>query len=309
MTRDRSVLVTGANGFIGRHLVRRLLADGCEVALLQRSPDAVDGRSELLRIEAFSPKLITAALTGRRFDWVLHLAAYGVRPQDRDVEAMFRVNVEATRHLVELAGAWSPRAVVIAGSGSEYDLGNVEEPVLEDQPLESFKLYGASKAAGTLCATAVARARGIPLAVCRLFGPYGPGEPPHRLTSSLVRALRVPNRIPLSQGLQKRDFLFVSDVVEALVKIAWVLEAEPQQVILNVGTGEPISVREFAERVAAAAGVSFERLGFGEKPLRPDETKLFSGNPAKLRAFAGWQPAVPLDEGIRQCLEYGADLR
>ena len=303
MTGDRSVLVTGGNGFIGRHLVRRLLADGHQVALLQRSPDVFDPRSELLRIEAFSPKLIAAALAGRRFEWVLHLAGYGVRPLDREIEAMFRVNVEATRHLVEVAGAWSPRAVVIAGSGSEYDLENIEQPVLEDHPLESFKLYGASKAAGTLCATALARARAIPLAVCRLFGPYGPGEPPHRLTSSLVRALRGRDRIPLSHGLQKRDFLFVSDVVEALVKVARVLEAKPQQVILNVGTGEPISVREFAKRVAAAAGVPRERLGFGDKPLRPDETKLFSGNPAKLRALAGWRPEVSLDEGIRRCLE------
>src|SRR3954470_11824601 len=119
MTGARSVLVTGGNGFIGRHLVKRLLADGCEVTLLQRSPDAVDPRSDLLRIDALSPKLITAALAGRRFEWVMHLAAYGVRPQDRDLESMLRVNIDTTRQLVELAGTWSPRAVVIAGSGSE----------------------------------------------------------------------------------------------------------------------------------------------------------------------------------------------
>jgi nucleoside-diphosphate-sugar epimerase len=124
-----------------------------------------------------------------------------------------------------------------------------------------------------------------------------------------VNALRGPARVPLSQGLQKRDFLFVSDAVEALVKVARVLEAKPQQVILNVGTGEPISVRAFAERVAAAASAPPDRLGFGDKALRPDETKLFSGNPAKLRAFTGWQPAVTLDEGIRRCLDSSAALR
>lgn len=305
MREGRSALVTGGNGFIGRHLVRRLHADGYEVALLQRSRDAVDQRSELLRIEAFSPRLIGDVLKRRRFDWVWHLAAYGVRPQDRDIEEMFRVNVDVTRCLVELAGAWSPRAVVIAGSGSEYDLERAEQPVLEDHSLESFKLYGASKAAATLCATAIARARGIPLGVCRLFGPYGPGESPHRLVSSLITALHRPNRIPLSEGLQKRDFLFVSDAVEALIKVARVLDAKPQQVILNVGTGEPLSVREFSERVAAAAGVPADRLGFGDISMRPDETKLFSGNPAKLRAFAQWQPDVTLDEGIRRCLDRG----
>src|SRR6266516_2296453 len=101
MTMARSVLVTGGNGFIGRHLVRRLLADGCEVALLQRSPDAVDPRIELLRVDGFSPKLMSDLLAGRHFDWVVHLAAYGVRPEDRDVEEMFRINVDLTRYLIE----------------------------------------------------------------------------------------------------------------------------------------------------------------------------------------------------------------
>lgn len=303
MTMARSVLVTGGNGFIGRHLVRRLLADGCEVTLLQRSPDVIDARIELLRVQGLSSNLMSDVLAGRRFDWLVHLAAYGVRPQDRNIEEMFRINVDVTRYLVERASSWCPRAIVIGGSGSEYMLDGVDGPVAEDHPLEAFKPYGASKAAGTLCATAIGCAWAMPLAVCRMFGVYGPGEAPHRLVSSLVNGLRGTDRVPLSPGLQKRDFLFVEDAVEALVKVGCALEAQPKQLILNVGTGEPISVREFAGRVAMILGVPVERLGFGDIPMRLDEAMVFSGIPLKLSAYTGWQPKVGLDEGIGRCVD------
>lgn len=302
MTASRSVLVTGGNGFIGRHLVRRLLRDGCQVSLLQRAPDPINRRAELLRLSHFDAESVAAALCGRRFDWLLHLAGYGVRPDARDIETMFRINVDVTRALIEISASWPPRAVVIAGSGAEYKLDGVAHPVTEEHPLEPYKLYGASKAAATRCAAALAAARGIPFAACRLFGVYGPGEAPHRLLPALMRGLHAGGRIPISAGLQKRDFLFAEDAVEAFVRVAVALEAQPQQAILNVGTGRPITVRHFAETFAAILEIPESRLGFGDMAMRADEAMVFSGDPARLHALTGWNPAVELEDGIRRCL-------
>ena len=249
------------------------------------------------------PKAWRPRFPAAEFDRVFHLAGYGVRPDHRDAETIFRVNVDVPRALVDIASSWSPGAVVMAGSGSEYKLDGVERPVTEDHPLEPYKLYGASKAAGTLCSAALAAARRIPFAACRIFGVYGPGEAPYRLVPSLIRGLGGSHRIPLSAGLQKRDFLFVDDVVEALVKVAVALETEPRQVILNVGTGQPISVREFVQTVAAMLHIPESRLGFGDIPMRPDEVMLFSGSPARLHALTGWQAMVDLNGGIRRCLD------
>ncbi len=306
MTVSRSVLVTGGNGFIGRHLVRRLLGDGCDVSLLQRSSDRVGARVELLHIDHLDVAEITTVLAGRRFDWVFHLAGYGVHPDARNIETMFHVNVNVTWAVVDIASSWSPRAIVITGSGSEYKLDRVDQPVTEDHPLEPYKLYGASKAAGTLCSAALASARSIPFAACRIFGVYGPGEAPHRLLPSLISGMRSDDRIPLSDGLQMRDFLFVDDLVDALVKVAIALESEPRQFILNVGTGQPMSVREFTYIAAAVLDIEENRLGFGDIPTRPDEAMMFSGKPTRLQALTGWNAAVGPSEGIQRCLEVPA---
>jgi nucleoside-diphosphate-sugar epimerase len=221
---------------------------------------------------------------------------------------MFRVNLDATRRLIEIASSWAPRAVVLVGTGAEYTADALNWPVVEDHPLEHFKLYGASKAAGTLASAAIARARNIPFVAARIFGVYGPGEAPHRLLPSLVNGLRSIGRVSLTgsigrvsltDGRQKRDFLFVEDVVNALIMLAESLERNPCQIIVNIATGEPISVRCFATTVAAAVGAPIERLAFGDIPMYPDEVMVFSGDPTLVRKFAGWQPRIDLKQGIQ----------
>lgn len=300
----RSVLVTGGNGFIGRHLVRRLVRDGCAVSVLQRSPDQIDLRTECLRLSRFDADGIAAVLGGRRFDWVFHLLSYGVNPHHRDPRAMFEINVAFTQALVDLISLRSPRAVVMAGSGAEYDLSGADRPIAEHHPLETRQLYGASKAAATLCAAALATARDIPFAACRLFGVYGPEEAAHRLSTSLLRGARSGDRIPLSPGAQQRDFIFVDDVVEAMVGLAAVLESDPRQVIVNVATGRPIAVRRFVETAAAIFGIAENQLGFGDIAVRPGEAKVFSGDPSRLHGLTGWTATVGLTDGLRRCLDW-----
>lgn len=307
MSDFRTVLVTGGNGFIGRHLVRRLLKDGHHVTLLQRS-DQVPRAAELLRVSRLAPDMIDRTLAGRRFDWLFHLAAYGVTPADREIEPMFRINVEVTRRIVEIATGWASSAVLVAGTGQEYQLDGVQRPVAEDHPLESFKLYGASKAAGTLCALAVARTARLPLVVGRMFGVYGPDEAPQRLLAALTLGLRSGRRVPLTAGDQRRDVLFVEDAVDALIRIARTLESKPDQMILNVCSGAPLTVRTFAEAVARAFDAPLDRLGFGEVAARPDEVKCFAGDPARLHAFTGWRPRFSLEAGIKRSLTEFADV-
>jgi UDP-glucose 4-epimerase len=299
----RSVLLTGATGFIGRHLAADLHRRGFVVTSLQRAEAAVPGVTETIRVADFTPATLTQALAGRRFDWLLHFASYGVRPDDRDAEQMFAVNVDATRRLVQLAAQWPAKAAFVAGSGSEYDTMGATGPVDEDHPLEYRKLYGASKAAAGLTALAIAEAGNLPLVVGRIFGVYGCGEAPHRLLPSLVRNLSAGNRVPLSAGLQIRDFLHVEDLLSAVRALTEAAEARQIRSIFNIATGDPRAVRCFAEIVAEELGAPASLLGFGDLATRPDETICFSGAPARLMKLTGWAPTYELRSGIRASLQ------
>jgi nucleoside-diphosphate-sugar epimerase len=295
-------LITGATGFIGRCLAPRLAAEGFLVTSLQRSPEDVRGVDETITLPLLTPDSVAGALRSRSFDCLFHLASYGVNPGHRDLSEMFRINVDVTRTLVEIAASWPGASVVMSGSGAEYDLSNATSPVSEFQPLESFKSYGASKAAGGLLALAAARASNLPLAYLRLFGVFGPGEAAHRLLPSLVEQLRQKKRVPLSAGDQLRDFLYVEDVVSALIAAVRFLGQSPRQTTMNLSSGEPTSVRHFAECVADLMGAPRSLLGFGDIAKRPDDVMLFSGRPDLIEKTLGWQRKYSVETGLRAAL-------
>ncbi len=296
----KSVLLTGATGFIGRHVAACLATDKCEVVSLQRSSENVSGVSETLALADFKLGNLMTALNGRKFDWLIHLAGYGVRPWDRDAETMFSVNADMARRIIGLGSLLQVKACFVAGSGSEYDLSHSSQPVREDHPLETSKLYGASKAAGSISALATATNLKLPLAIGRIFGTYGPGEASHRLLPSLIVGLQRGIRIPLTSGNQLRDNLYVEDVVSAIFSLLKFVEEHPSQVLVNIATGAPETVRHFAQLVAEEVGAPKAMLGFGDLEMRPDETMCFSGSPERLMTLTGWHPKFDLRDGIHK---------
>jgi len=300
----RPVLVTGASGFIGRHLVEALLESGTATIALCRPTSFLPlhwgGAVERIDCRDWSAEGIATALGGRGFDCLYHLAAYGVVPTDRDSGEMFRVNAQLPAELVGLCGR-SGAAMVMAGSSAEYHQPDGKMLLTEDSPIETEKSYGASKARGTLNACRAADEAGVPLRVLRLFNVYGPGEAPHRLLPSLVRGLAANHRISLSEGRQVRDFVYVGDIVEALLAAADHAGTEGRETsqVWNVATEDGHSVREFAEMTARHFDGGANLLGFGDIPMRPDEIEWLVGSAKRIRKATGWAPRYNLEDGIR----------
>jgi nucleoside-diphosphate-sugar epimerase len=310
------VLVTGASGFIGRHLVEALLARGLEVGALCRPASVLPQRwgASVARIdcEDWSQQGLADALGEHRFECLFHLAAYGVVPTDRDSTMMLRINAEMPVDLVRLCERQGA-AMVMAGSSAEYRRPDGRQRLTETSPLETEKTYGASKARGTTQACALANEAGVPLRVLRLFNVYGPGEPPHRLLPSLVSGLAANQRIALSEGSQVRDFVYVGDVVEALLAAADHLKKRPDTpaAVWNVATEEGHTVREFAQITARLFGGAEQCLGFGDLPMRPDDIEYLVGRSALIQAQTGWAPRHDLAAGIAASLAHmtGASTR
>lgn len=299
--RAANVLVTGASGFIGVHLVDRLLSEGNRVTVLARSSSALPkewhDRLNVVACGDFSERGLRQLLR-EPVETVFHLAAYGVRPNYRDIDEMIAINVALPAALVRLCAEWGAR-MVMAGTFSEYRSPSNRDLLREDSPLEQGKLYGSSKAAGGLMAGAIATGTGTRFRLLRLFKVYGAGEASHRLLPALVTGLAKRERVAISAGTQVLDFVFVDDVIEAMLRADTHCRDKGGMATWNVATGRAHSVREFAECVATAMTADPALLGFGAIDMRKDDEPWLVGSPDLLRSELGWQPSIGLEEGIR----------
>lgn len=297
-----SVLITGATGFVGREVTRLCLSRGHRTSALVRPgrAGAVPFGANAIQVDLWDEAALGDAVREAEATIIMHLAAYGVAPQDRDPVLMQQINVDLAGALVRSA-ALRGAVVVSAGSNAEYadpsDVANLDERAA----LNTQQLYGASKAAGGLLALATASALSLPMRHMRVFNVYGPEEAPHRLLPSLISRRAGQDRIPLSDGRQIRDYLHVADVAAGLLVAAERLRSGALQGVdaLNLCTGEGISIRDFALLAAEALNIDAERLGFGDLPMRPGEIGRLVGNPDRMKIDLGWAPTFDPVTGIR----------
>lgn len=299
-----SAIVTGASGFIGAHLVARLLAEGSRVSVLVRPfsvlPSEWRDRVRIIACDDFGESNLRQVCRGP-VETVFHLAAYGVLPSHRDSDEMLRVNVVLPAALAKLCGEWGAR-MIMAGSSAEYRRPLTNDPIRESAPLEQDKLYGSSKAAGGLMASAIAAEGRTGFRLLRLFKAYGAGEAPHRLLPALAKDLSRGERVALSAGRQVLDFVYIDDIIEALVRADAHCHDKGGTATWNVATGRGHSVREFAESVARAMRADFSLLDFGAIGMRKDDELWLVGATDLLHAELGWHPATSLDDGVRAAL-------
>jgi UDP-glucose 4-epimerase len=243
------IFLTGGTGFIGSHLLQRSLATGHEVIALRRP-----GSMARIPLEQ-EPNWLEGALVD---DWgealasceaFIHLAAYGIADHAHDWEGCFQTNVIDSLRLWRQAVAAGIRRFLIVGSCFEYGRsGDRYAFIPVSAPLEPTTAYGASKAAATMAALALAVENELRLVIARPFHVYGPGEAPGRFWPSLVEAAASGKDLPMTSGLQIRDFQPAKRAADQL--LAWLQypNLEPGvPKLANLGNGDPRSLLSFAQ--------------------------------------------------------------
>lgn len=301
----KRALVTGGTGFVGSNLVRRLLKDGHEVALLVREGHDpwrladVSGRVSWVEASLEEGSGLGALLGDFKPHWVFHLAAHGAYSWQRDSLAMMRTNVLGTVNLLESCLVAGFEAFVNAGSSSEY--GIKKHPAREDDILEPNSPYAVAKAAATWYCVQAARASGAPIATLRLYSVYGPWEEPRRFIPQLV-ARGLEGRLPaLANPETARDYVYVDDVCDAFLAVA--RAAHEPGAVFNVGTGVQTTLRQAVDLARNLLGIKVEP-GWGSMPDRSWDTSTWVADISRLRELMRNPTLIDLEQGLRLTAEW-----
>lgn len=292
------VLVTGGGGFVGACLTRNLLQEGHAVHLLLRPQTnqwrltGLEGSVTAHSADLLDASAVRAVLAAARPDTVYHLATHGHRPEQHQRVTVMAANLIGTANLLDAAFAEGCRNLVYTGSGLEY--GPQDTAVAESAAVNPRTDYTVGKAAATLLCLADSH-RGRPVVVVRVFHAFGPWEDPSRLVPYVMGCCLRGEPPRISAGLQRRDFIYVEDVV-ALLRRAAVLTPSPG-LVLHAGCGREHSVRALVETAVAVSGSKVIPV-FAADALCPGEPAHYLASITRTTALTGWAPRFDLLTGL-----------
>ncbi|KJC34247.1 GDP-6-deoxy-D-lyxo-4-hexulose reductase [Bradyrhizobium sp. LTSP849] len=296
------VFATGASGFLGSYLVTDLVAHGHEVAVLLR-PESPRWRlgNAYDRLHAIFGDLedlnqLRGALGAFAPEAVVHMAWRGVAGADRNSPVQ-ATNVADT---VRLAGlAVEAGAKIFVGAGSQAEYGRYDRAIREDDTARPVTLYGMAKLAAGSMAMRLCDERRVRAAWLRIFSTYGPRDADYWLIPSMIRNLRSRRHMALTACEQRWGFLHARDAAAAF-RLA--ITHEAARGIFNVGSPDAPPLRETVTRLRDLVDPGAS-LGFGELAYRPDQVMVLAADVSRMFAL-GWRPEVPLDEGLRETVNW-----
>ena len=305
----KSVLVTGADGFMGSHLSESLLSLGADLSILIRPSSDVNGYKirnllpladdvKIIVGDVGSPDVITNVERCRP-DVVFHLAALAYVNYSFDhPNEVTRVNLNGTLNVLEACRKIEVERVVVTSSSEVY--GPALMPAIdESHPLNPTSPYAASKAAADRYAYSYWRTYSLPISIIRPFNTYGPRHTYDVIPKFIDMVLRgVPPTI-YGSGEQSRDFTYVSDMVEAFLHMGSNESAVGE--VVNFGTGNDVTIKDLASEIIRIAGVTIEPLYV---PERPAEVSRLCCDYRKANRLFDWEPRVSLSEGLKKNIEW-----
>ncbi|MBI2566915.1 MAG: GDP-mannose 4,6-dehydratase [Candidatus Schekmanbacteria bacterium] len=311
---QRRALVTGAAGFVGRHLCRELAARGVIVHGTRRPHPgqsvAMVEAAMLHEAEISDRERLTAILREVEPTEIYHLAGLAdVGAAWRQREQTYRVNVWGCLELLEaiVTIGMTNASLLVVGSSEEYGTVPAEEqPIHEDRPLAPRSPYGASKACQEILACQYARAFGLGVLVARPFNHAGPGQQTGFVCSDFARQIAAIElgleEAPLRVGnlSAQRDFTDVRDVVRAYADL---IEKGRPGVAYNVCSGRPVPIEDILGILRESAHQRIAVARDSER-MRPSDTPIFVGSSERLQRDTGWSPQIALEQTLRDVLAY-----
>ncbi|MBI3793695.1 MAG: NAD(P)-dependent oxidoreductase [Nitrospinae bacterium] len=299
----KTVLITGITGFIGRSLAPALRAKGVNVVGVVRNPSEADLASGVIRGDILDKKFVNELINKVEPDVVFHLAANRSRVGGlADFRDCIEDNLIGTLNLAAACvGKPFLEKFVEIGTCEEY--GRSAGPFHEGMRESPVNGYSFSKTATTHLLQTLHRAHYLPSVVLRPSLAYGPSQPTDMFLPALILALFAGEPFAMSAGMQTRDYVFIDDLMEAVVLAATVAGCEGK--VFNICGGVPMLLKEVALMVAKKIGGNAEKLlEFGKKTYRHGEIMEYVASYKEAESALGWRPRTTLDAGLGITVEH-----
>ncbi len=307
------ILVTGGAGFIGSHLVQRLVEDGASVTVLDEFNDFYDpaikrsnlaaagGSVRVVEGDICDPTVVGKVFGDTSFDSVIHLAARaGVRPSREQPELYLRTNIDGTFRLLEATRSAGVPQFIFASSSSVYGL-NKKLPFSEgDRIDQTISPYAATKLAGEQLCSTYANLYDIRTVCLRFFTVYGPRQRPDLAISKFTRLIHEDKPIPkFGDGSSARDYTYVDDIIEGIV--ASLSYEGPIFDVFNLGGSQTTTLAELIELVEGALG---KRAEIDQLPEQPGDLPRTYADVSKAGELLGYSPGTPIAEGVPKYVDW-----
>lgn len=296
----KKVFITGASGFIGANLTRRLLHDGHEVHLLLRKGYKSWRIQDILKdthiyfVDFQNKSVLKKIFSSVTPDWIFHTAVYGAYSRQTDFSEMVQTNILGMHSLLSAACEVGFESFVNTGSSSEY--GYKKTAPKETEHLDPNSPYAVTKAAATHLCRLMAEQHKLHIPTLRLYSVYGPYEEPTRLIPTLLLHAHQHTLPKLVDPKVARDFVYVEDVVDAYVLAAQSKTTDPGD-IFNIGTGTQTTLASLVSTTRKLFQIS-QKPVWGSMPNRNWDTSTWIADNAKAKKVLRWKPKHSLKQGL-----------
>lgn len=297
MREKKTILITGGTGFIGYHLAKQCLKFGWQVTSIStKAPKKIRylNKVNYLYCDITNKKFLKKKIN-KKYDYIVNL---GGHVDHKDEIRTFKSHFYGLRNIANIFLEKKPKAFVQVGSCAEY--GGSKSPQKESQNCKTKSKYGLAKLNSTRYLINLFKKKKFPSVVIRLYQAYGPRQDFNRLIPIVIKACRRNEKFNCSDGNQLRDFTYIDDIIDAIIKS--LKKKKAQGNIINIGSGRPKKIKNiisFLKKINKGGHPQY-----GKIKLRKDETLVIYPSIKKARQLIGWKPKTSFQTGIRKTINF-----
>lgn len=301
------VIIAGGAGFIGSHLVKRLLEKKYDVGLIKREKTNIDKIKEYLKdLTVFNADIkdseaVLPIFSEFKPNIVVNLAMfYTVEHKPEDINQMIDTNIKGTLNLLEASKQGKIKLFINTSTSFVYK--EKKDKLKEEDELNPLNLYALTKINSEQLCSFYSEKYKLNAVTLRIFPPYGPGDNPRRLIPFVIKSLDNDEELKLTSGLQKWDYTYVEDIADAYMKVI-AHELYNGHKIINVGASNPVSIREIVGDIKSIMKKN-TNIEWGAIPHRENEVWYCCADINKAKIYFGWEPKTDIKQGLEKTVKW-----